>query len=201
MNSNVASSEELSMLAIEEHEGAMDSVSDFCHIFTSKLESKLVSQRLKLSPLSLVAVEQLRGGIPNKLFSFVVNVFEFLGWWLIVVALQSIWCLWDWLSTTTTGDTAGWVFRALSTWKLSVIMLIMVQSVTSKDVQAWALLLMFWNEWLWWVKMFKSDHNPLICCFFDWKKEKGNFFKLAGNFERKINKIFWCYDKFDRKWG
>lgn len=79
INSNVASSEELSMLAIDEHDGAIDSVSDFCHIFTSKLESKLASQRLKLSPLSLVAVEQLRAGMPNKLFSFVVNAFEFLG--------------------------------------------------------------------------------------------------------------------------
>jgi hypothetical protein len=79
INSNVTSSEELSMLAIDEHDGAIDSVSDFCHIFTSKLESRLASQRLKLSPLSLVAVEQLRGGMPNKLFSFVVNAFEFLG--------------------------------------------------------------------------------------------------------------------------
>lgn len=76
MNSNVTSSAELSML-MEEHEGATDSVSDLCHILTSR-ESRLPSQRLKLSPLSLVAVEQLVGGMPSKLFSFVFNVFEFL---------------------------------------------------------------------------------------------------------------------------
>lgn len=166
INSNVTSSEVLSMLRLE-HDGAIDSVSDLCHIFTSK-ESKLPSQRLKLSPLSLVAVEQLVGGMPSKLFSFVVNVFGFLplfsGWWLIVVALQSIWCLWFWLSTTIAGDT-GWRLRGLSTWKLSVIM---VQSVTSKWMdggEALALRLMLENEWVWRVMMLKSDHNPFyrIC--------------------------------------
>lgn len=63
-------------MLIEEQEGATDSVSDLCHILTSS-ESKLPSQRLKLSPLSLVAVE-LVGATPSKLFSFVVNVLEFL---------------------------------------------------------------------------------------------------------------------------
>lgn len=82
MNSKVTSSAELSML-MEEHDGATDSVSDLCHILTSS-ESKLPSQRLKLSPLSLVAVE-LVGGMPSKLFSFVVNVFEFLPEMLLFV--------------------------------------------------------------------------------------------------------------------
>lgn len=63
MNSKVTSSAELS-IEMELHDGAIDSVSDLCHIFTSS-ESKLPSQRLKLSPLSLVAVE-LVGGMPNK---------------------------------------------------------------------------------------------------------------------------------------
>lgn len=119
MKSNTASSVELSILS-DEHDGATDSVSDLCHIFTSN-ESMLPSHKLRLSsPHSLVADEQLFAtGIASKLFSFVVNAFLlvlllllWLGeellllfivteWWLMIVAfvakLLSIdgwWLLW-----------------------------------------------------------------------------------------------------------
>lgn len=77
MNSKITSSVELSILR-DEHDGAIDSVSDLCHIFTSS-DSILPSHKLKLSspPFSLVADEQLFAptGIASKLFSFVVNGF------------------------------------------------------------------------------------------------------------------------------
>ena len=63
-------------MLIDEHDGPTDSDSDLCHILTSNESMLFPSQRLKLSPLSLVIVEQLFAGIANKLFSFVVSVLE-----------------------------------------------------------------------------------------------------------------------------
>lgn len=96
INSNVTSSEDVSMLAIDEHDGA-NAIDSVCHIFTSKLDSLPSSMRLRLVslPLPLVAAEQL--AMPRK-FSFVFRALFLFGesemfvrWWLIVVVdVQSI---------------------------------------------------------------------------------------------------------------
>lgn len=124
MNSNVASSDDVSMLAIEEHEGA-SAIDSVCHIFTSKLDSLPSSMRLRLVslPLPLVAAEQL-AAMPRK-FSFVFKQLLLFGeremfvrWWLIVVVdVQSICGLLLALLTLWDGDWAA----NMSSWWWDVV--------------------------------------------------------------------------------
>jgi hypothetical protein len=62
----------------------------------------------------------------------------------------------------------------------------MVQSVTSKWMDALALLC---NEWLWrLMMMLDSDHNPFFICFWlDEEKEKRKSNLIGREFRRRIN--------------